>query len=112
MKKLLFFFCALLFCAGCFGFSKNDGIAEIQGVIKWYGNAPFEQPGFACQDGRVFSLSVAEKADFTLKELSSLQGTRLRLEGRIAENKKISPEVLKDGVFEVLTYEKIDKTAQ
>ena len=37
---------------------------------------------------------------------------RLRLEGRIAENKKISPEVLKDGVFEVLTYEKIDKTAQ
>lgn len=112
MKKLLFFLCALLFCAGCFGFSKNDGIAEIQGVIKWYGNAPFEQPGFACQDGRVFSLSVAEKADFTLEELSSLQGTRLRLEGKIAENKKISPEVLKDGVFEVLTYEKIDKTAQ
>ena len=112
MKRFLFFFCALLFCASCYGFSKNDGIAEIQGVIKWYGSTPFQQPGFACDDGKIFSLSVAEEAGFSLEALSELHGTRLRLEGRIAENKKISPEVLKDGVFEVLTYEKIDKTAQ
>lgn len=109
MKKLLFFFCALLFCTSCFGFSKNDGIAEIQGVIKWYGNAPFEQPGFACEDGRIFSLCVVEGAGFELKELSALQGTRLRLEGKIAGNKKTDPEVLEDGVFEVLSYEKIEE---
>ena len=109
MKKLLFFFCALLFCTGCFGFSKNDGIAEIQGVIKWYGNAPFEQPGFACEDGRIFSLCVGEGAGFELTELSSLQGTRLRLEGKIGGNKKTDPEVLEDGVFEVLSYEKIEE---
>lgn len=112
MKRFLFFLCALLFCASCYGFSKNDGIAEIQGVIKWYGSTPFQQPGFACDDGRIFSLSVAEEAGFSLEALSELHGTKLRLEGKIEKNKTNSPEILKDGVFEVLTYEKIETKSE
>lgn len=108
MKKMFCFLAfALFFCGAVFSFSKNDETSEIEGFIKWYGNSPVGFPGIVCDDGRIFSLKVADGADFVLEDVTKLQGNKIHLEGKIDENQKNGFEVLKDGVFIISAFEKI-----
>ena len=84
---------ALFFCGAVFSFSKNDKTLEIEGFIKWYGNSPVGFPGIVCDDGRIFSLKVADGADFVLEDVTKLQGNKIHLEGKIDENQKIATQV-------------------
>lgn len=108
MKKSILTVLALLLCAATgFAFSRADDSAEAEGFINWFGNAPVEFAGFQATDGKLYTLKVEDGSDFTLDDITALQGSKLHIEGRIEKEKqKGGFQVLRDGVFVVSSYKK------
>lgn len=97
----------LLCCASGFAFSRANDSDTAEGFINWFGNAPVEFAGFETTDGKLYTLAVEEGADFTLDDITALQGTKLHIEGRIEDKDKGGFHVLRDGVFVVSKFEKV-----
>lgn len=83
---------------------------KITGHVHIYGNAPHTFVGFVTDEGRQYSLVVAQGSDFSAEQLSDLQGTHLELTGKIIKNTDASGgafQILKDGRFVVESYSKV-----
>lgn len=85
--------------------SKSRDTVEANGFIQWFGNSPVEYAGFKTDDGKLYTLEVAENAKFKLKDITRLNGHLLHIEGKVRKSKKESFLELKDGVFYVEKYE-------
>lgn len=109
MKKSILTVLALLLCAAAgFAFSKAQDSDTAEGFINWFGNAPVEFAGIETTDGKLYTLAVEQGADFTLDDITALQGSRLHIEGRIEKEKqKGGFQVLRDGVFIVSSYREV-----
>ncbi len=75
------------------------------GTICYYGNVPFEFPGFNTVDGFVYTIQVAEGASFSLDDITKEQGNLLEFTGKIDASNIGGYNVLKDGVFIVSDFE-------
>lgn len=107
--KLLFTTFALIL-AGVAGFSYGGTAPEpetVIGHIKFFGNAPVEFPGLETDDGKLYTIQVAEGAKFTLKDITAAQGNKIELTGIIDDSQKIGLNVLKDGVIVVTAWKKL-----
>ena len=102
------FFLAISFCASSvFAFGGRAPQTAV-GHVKYYGNAPFEFAGFETVDGYVYTLKVEEKSKFTLKDIEDAQGYMLELTGEIDTSQKNGFNVLKDGIFVVSEWKKLE----
>lgn len=108
-KSLLKAIFALVFSlCNLFAFSFGGRPPEsIVGHVKYYGNVPFEFPGFETVDGYIYTIKIEENADFSLKDITAAQGYLLELTGEIDKNQKNGLNVLKDGVFTVSEWKKL-----
>jgi len=105
--KSLFIAFAFLF-VGAFLFAFGGRAPQtIVGHVKYYGNVPFEFPGFETVDGYIYTIKIEENADFSLKDITAAQGYLLELTGEIDKNQKNGLNVLKDGVFTVSEWKKL-----
>lgn len=113
MKKRILFFAFIVLSTFCFAMGKSDEVSSserIFGFIKWYGNAPVEFAGIETVEGQIFTLRIEEGSPLELKQITSLQGHLLQLDGRIEKLDSINYQVLKDGIFYVQKFE--DLSAQ
>ncbi len=101
----------ILMCAvwTLFAMNKNDDLVQAQGYIEWFGNIPFEYSGFKTVDGKLYLLEVKDGAPFSLKDIESLQGSLIYIEGRIKNNAGKSINALRDGVFVVTDFKKVEQ---
>lgn len=108
-KSLLKAIFALVFpLCSLFAFSFGGRPPEsIVGYVKYYGNVPFEFPGFETVDGYIYTIKIEENADFSLKDITAAQGYLLELTGEIDKKQKNGLNVLKDGVFTVSEWKKL-----
>jgi len=112
MKKI---FAVLMVLASLAGFAfaggKGDASApdHADGYIKWYGNAPFEYPGFVTVDGQIYTIAVEDGSSINVDDISALQGYLIHIDGRIDKLQIGGFQVLKDGVFVVSDYKKLTK---
>ena len=109
LKKTIFAIIIAFLSLGAFAFGgkASDSQNSIVGYIKFYGNAPFEFPGFETVDGYVYTLKVKENSSFTLSELEKQTGNMLELTGEIDKSQKNGLNVLKDGIFIVSEWKKL-----
>lgn len=109
MKKITMIFFVLI-AAVCilFAMNKNDGLTEAKGYIEWFGNIPFEYSGFKTVEGKLYSLQVADGADFSVKDIEALQGSLIYIEGRIKNTGGKTINALRDGVFVVKNFKKLE----
>ena len=81
--KILLFAAAVALCSGlAFGMAKNRQLAQIEGVVEFYGNAPFPRLGLKTNDGTLYFLD-AEKGE--KDALGALHGFRVRVEGTLTD---------------------------
>ena len=109
LKKIFSVFSVLFLGASLFAYGgkAEETQTSIVGHIKYFGNAPFEFPGFETVDGFVYTIRIAENSTVTLKEIEAEQGYLLELTGEVAKDVKKMPDVLKDGVFLVSDWKKL-----
>lgn len=105
--KSLFIAFAFLFAGGSLFAFGGRAPQTIVGHVKYYGNVPFEFPGFETVDGYIYTIKIEENADFSLKDITAAQGYLLELTGEIDKNQKNGLNVLKDGVFTVSEWKKL-----
>ena len=79
----------------------------VTGHIKYYGNAPFEFPGIETADGYLYTLQVEENAPFTIEDIEKEQGFALQFTGTIDKSQGNGLNVLKDGIFIVSEWKKL-----
>src|SRR5574344_1197953 len=100
MKKVFIsLFISLVAVAAIYTFSPKQ---KITGLVHIYGSAPHTYVGFVTDEGKEYSLQVAEKSNGTLKQLSDLQGVHLELTGvmrKYSKNEIKGFMELKDGLF-------------
>ena len=104
LKKIFIAICAFFVCGTvifAYGGNAEESQTTVTGYIKYYGNVPFEFPGFETVDGAVYTLRVAEDAKFTLKDVVQAQGYLIELTGTVDSSQKNGLNVLKDGIFVV-----------
>jgi len=104
-KAILFSAVLLLLCCAASAMSKSRDTVEANGFIQWFGNSPVEYAGFKTDDGKLYTLEVAENAKFKLKDITRLNGHLLHIEGKVRKSKEGFFQELKDGVFYVEKYE-------
>lgn len=110
MKKIFSVLLIVVSLAGlCFARGRTDSSDVVSGYINWYGNEPFAYPGLVTEDGRVFTITVAEGEKFTLNDITALQGNLIELKGKIDNSQPVGFEVLKDGIFVVKKYKVVNK---
>ncbi len=109
MKKRLIVFVLIFAVCALFAMNKNDNLSEARGYIEWFGNIPFEYSGFKTTDGKIYLLEVEENADFSVKDIESLQGSLIYIEGRIKNTAGNQINALRDGVFVVKNFKKIEQ---
>lgn len=109
MKKSLSIFVLIFAVCALFAMNKNDNLSEAQGCIEWFGNIPFEYSGFKTTDGKLYLLEVEENADFSVKDIESLQGSLIYIEGRIKNTAGNQINALRDGVFVVRNFKKVEQ---
>jgi hypothetical protein len=104
MKKILaILLLSLAFVAGLAAYSPR---MTVTGLVHIYGSAPHTYVGLVTDEGKEYSLQVAEKSSVTLKQLSDLQGVHLELAGVMRKYKHTEIKgfmELKDGLFIVST---------
>ena len=100
MKKMVaVLLLSLVFVAGLVAYSPK---MTVSGLVHIYGSAPHTYVGFVTDEGKEYSLQVAEKSNVTLKQLSDLQGVHLELTGvmrKYSKNEIKGFMELKDGLF-------------
>ncbi len=109
MKKRLIVFVLIFAVCALFAMNKNDNLSEARGYIEWFGNIPFEYSGFKTTDGKIYLLEAEENADFSVKDIESLQGSLIYIEGRIKNTAGNQINALRDGVFVVKNFKKIEQ---
>lgn len=109
MKKSLSIFVLIFAVCALFAMNKNDNLSEARGYIEWFGNIPFEYSGFKTTDGKLYLLEVEENADFSVKDIEFLQGSLIYIEGRIKNTAGNQINALRDGVFVVKDFKKIEQ---
>ena len=102
--KILFMVLAAALCSGlAFGMAKNHKKAQVEGVLEYYGNAPFARLGLKAQDGSLFYLD-AKKGD--LDKIGELHGNVVRVDG-ILTGQKPPVEMPNAIVIEVKEWKKL-----
>lgn len=89
MKKVFLILFTLILCFSGFSLSKQKDISAIEGTIEWYGSEPFSVAALKTSAEEVFIIKTKENSKFTIKDITSLQGKKIRLEGEIS--KEINP---------------------
>ena len=79
----------------------------IVGTIKYYGNAPFEIPGFETIEGKVYSLDIEENSTFTLQDILVNQGHLLELTGKAEKIRIPAPNRVGKEVFIVSSWKRL-----
>lgn len=98
MKKVFLILFTLFFCFSGFSFSKPNDISAIEGIIEWYGSEPFSVPALKTDANKIYIIKVNKDSSFSVKDITSLQGKKIRLEGEIS--KEINPaNFLNEGVI-------------
>lgn len=105
--KSLFIAFAFLFAGGSLFAFGGRAPQTIVGHVKYYGNVPFEFPGFETVDGFIYTIQIEENSAFSLKDITDAQGYMLELTGEIDKSQKKGVNTLKDGVFVVSEWKKI-----
>ena len=102
-KILLLALAAALCSSLAFGMAKNEAKADIEGVVEFYGNAPFPRLGLKTQDGTLYYLDAK---DGDKEALGGLHGNRVRIEG-ILTGDKAPVEMLGATVLQVKSWKKL-----
>ncbi|MBP5465813.1 MAG: hypothetical protein J6Y13_11660 [Treponema sp.] len=67
--------------------SFSSPVKNMKGSVRFFGNSPFEYPGFQAEDGSQYTLEVQEGAEFTLDDISSHSGELIELSGKLKKKK-------------------------
>ena len=108
-KKLLLLiaFSLCLIPIFAFGGKASDSKMSVVGHVKFYGNVPFEFPGFETVDGYIYTIQIEENAKFTLDDIKKENGYLIELTGEVDKSKNNGLNVLKDGIFVVSEWKKL-----
>ena len=106
IKSLFIAFAFLFAGSSVFAFG-GRAPQTIVGHVKYYGNVPFEFPGFETVDGFIYNIQTEENAAFSLKDITDAQGYMLELTGEIDKSQKKGVNTLKDGVFVISEWKKL-----
>ena len=83
--KILFLAAAAALCCGlAFGMAKNQQKAQVEGVLEFYGNAPFPRLGLKAQDGTLFFLDAKKDEQ---EKLGQLHGNVVRVDGILTDDR-------------------------
>ncbi|MCR4821748.1 MAG: hypothetical protein K5873_02615 [Treponema sp.] len=107
LKSFIFILILGLLSLSAFAFGGKAPQTAV-GSIKYFGNAPFAFPGLECVDGYLYTLQVEEGASFTLKDIEEAQGSLIEVTGSIEKSNQLGPNTLKDGVFVVSEWKRLD----
>ena len=86
MKKSILVFAAICTIVLTFTSMGKNKLTSVKGHINYYGNAPFEEPGFKTDSGEILAMSVAPEATFTLEDVLKLNGYYVQLDGTLEKN--------------------------
>ena len=79
---------------------ESSEVVELIGTVSYFGNAPFEFPGFVCEDGKKYGIQISEDATCTLDDLKSHNGDRIKVTGTLTEEGPVLEKL--DGGFIVV----------
>ena len=88
MKKsglFVVFVAVLSLCSLSLSFSSP--VRNMKGTVSFFGNSPFEYPGFQAEDGSQYTIEVLDGAEFTLDELTSHSGELIEISGKLKKKK-------------------------
>ena len=105
MKKLHLFAvvaATLSLCALSLSFSSP--VRNLRGTVRFFGNSPFEYPGFQAEDGSQYTIEAVDGAEFTVEDLSSHAGELIEISGK-QKKKKGGLASLSGGHIIVESYE-------
>ena len=79
MRTKILLLAAVALCSVLtFGMAKNRQLAQVEGVVEFYGNAPFPRLGLKANDGSLYFLDAEKERK---EALGALHGRRVRVKG-------------------------------
>ena len=67
--------------------SFSSPVRNMKGTVRFFGNSPFEYPGFQAEDGSQYTIEVQEGAEFTVDDMSSHSGELIEISGKLKKKK-------------------------
>ena len=112
MKKdmRLFATLAAVLSLAALSLSFSSPVQDMKGTIKFFGNVPFEYPGFEAEDGSQYTLEVMEGAEFSLEDMGRHSGELMEISGKLKKKKRGGLSSLPGGHIVVEAYELLEAT--
>ena len=109
MKTKILFLAALfsivVYPGLAFGMAKATKNTQVEGVVEFYGNAPFPRLGLKTDDGTLYYLDAEKELTDTL---GSLHGSRIIVNGTISKE-KAPIEMANAIVFRVIDFQEVKR---